>query len=322
LACIFLNAIGDHLLTLPALRALRSSARSAGEPFVLLVRPRLGDIFFSDLDPDVRVELELRYANSHYVFDHKGAADHLRALGHTRTLVSLIPWPSPLLDRFISDVKADRSVGYGSTFDVPLQPAAGSHSSDAAFEAARTIDPQSKIEQWSQPPVLPPGSAARATSFRRALGDRSLLAVHTDTKPEKLWVGSEWLSLADRWLEYEPSGVIIDVGLGDGSMWEGARYPDRMVTGLRLELDDAMAMVLVADRFVGVDSCFLHAADLGRVPTVGIFGPTSPAEFGCRWGPHRHLAVDPPADLTADRVFDAMIDVARESGSSRSAVFQ
>jgi ADP-heptose:LPS heptosyltransferase len=42
-----------------------------------------------------------------------------------------------------------------------------------------------------------------------------------------------------------------------------------------------------ADAFLGVDSCMLHAADLFRVPSVGLFGPTRPSEFGLRFARHR-----------------------------------
>jgi len=33
----------------------------------------------------------------------------------------------------------------------------------------------------------------------------------------------------------------------------------------------------------------LHAADLLRIPGVGLFGPTAPWQYGFRFAPHRHI---------------------------------
>jgi ADP-heptose:LPS heptosyltransferase len=52
----------------------------------------------------------------------------------------------------------------------------------------------------------------------------------------------------------------------------------------------ALALTQRGDFFIGVDSCYLHAADQCRVPRVGLFGPTSSFEFGFRFAPHRHVS--------------------------------
>jgi len=57
----------------------------------------------------------------------------------------------------------------------------------------------------------------------------------------------------------------------------------------------------------------LHAADLARVPGVGLFGPTHPATWGFRFAPHRHLARSAMADITAQDVLDAMEDLVEEN---------
>jgi ADP-heptose:LPS heptosyltransferase len=65
-------------------------------------------------------------------------------------------------------------------------------------------------------------------------------------------------------------------------------------------------LVGTADLFVGIDSSMLHAADLARVPGVGLFGPTRAAEWGFRFAPHRHVDRTTMADITVDAVLDAL----------------
>src|SRR5262249_37867678 len=75
---------------------------------------------------------------------------------------------------------------------------------------------------------------------------------------------------------------------------------------MALPLGHALALTATADLFVGVDSCFLHAADLARVPSVGLFFATEPHEFGTQWSHHRHLEVANPATLNAKVVTSAL----------------
>jgi ADP-heptose:LPS heptosyltransferase len=73
-----------------------------------------------------------------------------------------------------------------------------------------------------------------------------------------------------------------------------------------------MGLVANADLFVGIDSSMLHAADLARVPGVGLFGPTRAATWGFRFGPHRHVDRSTMADITVEEVLSAMEDLAAE----------
>jgi ADP-heptose:LPS heptosyltransferase len=71
-------------------------------------------------------------------------------------------------------------------------------------------------------------------------------------------------------------------------------------------------LVADADLFLGVDSSMLHAADLARVPGMGIFGPTSAATWGFRFAAHRHVDRSTMADITVEEVLDAMEDLVAE----------
>jgi ADP-heptose:LPS heptosyltransferase len=72
---------------------------------------------------------------------------------------------------------------------------------------------------------------------------------------------------------------------------EGMGHSERVISCIRLSLPLPLLFCLVAecDLFIGVDSCFLHVADLFGVPGVGLFGPTSPQCWGFRFAEARHV---------------------------------
>jgi hypothetical protein len=53
----------------------------------------------------------------------------------------------------------------------------------------------------------------------------------------------------------------------------------------------------------------LHAADLARVPGVGLFGPTRAATWGFRFASHRHVEMSTMAEITAAEVLAALEDL-------------
>src|SRR5262249_48126309 len=115
-----------------------------------------------------------------------------------------------------------------------------------------------------------------------------VLVVHADTKPEKMWETTNFIATLDLFLQRHPEFVVWVVGTEDLQL-NGGQQGGKVRRYLRLPLGQAMALVAEADLFLGVDSCMLHVADLFRVPGVGLFGPTLPAEWGFRFGTHLHL---------------------------------
>jgi len=101
--------------------------------------------------------------------------------------------------------------------------------------------------------------------------------------------------------------IVIILGMHHNLPLELAYYKNRIfdVSGIPLEL--SFALLSVADLFLGVDSCMLHAADLFRVPGVGIFGPTNTQKWGFRFAPHKHITSDSITSITSQQVFDALM---------------
>lgn len=303
----FLNARGDHLLTLPALRALREFAWRVDQDFVLVTRTELHEVFFRDLDPTLTIAVDGRYHDGGYEFDVAVVAERIGAC--PSVFVSLNPWHGHQVDELLARLKPQASIGFAPSFDVAVPLDFDRHSSDLAFDAVRVLWPAASIATWATEPLLPPASVEMAIEFRRSLGDGPLLVAHPDTKPEKMWRDDRWATFADAWVRRNPDGMVVDVGLSDGTLWAACAHGERVLGGLGLSLADALAIVALADAFVGVDSCFLHQADLARVPTVGLFGPTRPHEFGTRWAPHRHIHFDALGDTPVETVLTALLEL-------------
>jgi hypothetical protein len=136
-----------------------------------------------------------------------------------------------------------------------------------------------------------------------------VLVVHADAWwTEKRWPATRFIDLLDRFLSRHRDFVAWVVGMGHEELNVG-RERNRIIPYLGLPLDLAMGLVANADLFVGVDSSMLHAADLARVPGVGLFGNTRAAMWGFRFAQHRHVEMSAMADITVDDVLAAMEDL-------------
>lgn len=83
-------------------------------------------------------------------------------------------------------------------------------------------------------------------------------------------------------------------------------FESRIFSLDQVDLSTSTALLRECDAFVGVDSYFLHAADFARVPSVGLFVSTNPAQWGLRFTRHRHVLARAAADIEVDDVLDAL----------------
>jgi ADP-heptose:LPS heptosyltransferase len=287
-AVFFCNALGDHLLALPALRALAEIFRGN---LTLVCKLGAAEMFFSELKLARVCEVPMTqpYPQRTWVFDADALASELRPCD---LLLSLNCWHSRSVDLLLRRLSPARSVGFSRAFRRFIPVDWTKHTADRAFEVPRLLCPSLRLEEFSSPPALPAPVRRWARRLRATVPPSlRVLAVHADTKAEKRWPTRRWVALLDRLLSRHRDLVVFDVGLDDLGLDQGAHH-DRIVPCCGLPLGHAMALLSEADMFLGVDSCMLHAADLFRVPGVGLFGTTEPHEFGFRFGPHRHVVSD------------------------------
>jgi ADP-heptose:LPS heptosyltransferase len=179
-------------------------------------------------------------------------------------------------------------VGFSPAFDIAL-PKSKVHVSDSAFRIPASLDPRLRISHFANPPSIPPRVDARVRKFLRdVVPGRRILAVHNETKPHKTWPPYRLSKLLDAFLNRHADFVVFVLDVYR-PRWRLEKFSDRIIHSRGLPLPYAFSVLEKSDLFLGVDSCMLHAADLFRIPGVGLFGPTEAWQYGFRFAPHRHI---------------------------------
>lgn len=274
--------LGDLLTALPALRALRDSFASSS--LVLAAPAWLAPLAL-----------------------HCGAADRVLAtepLGPVRAwaprLAVNLHGRGPQSHRVLLATRPDRLVAYRHR-DVPESAGAprwrpGEHEvrrwCRLLAESGIPADPS---HLHVDPAGLPPSPAPGATVIHPGAGS-----------PERRWPAERWALVARRARrdgpvlvtagpgELELAGrVAAGAGLGAGAVWTGP-------------LLDLAGVVAGAARVLSADTGVAHLATALRRPSVVLFGPVAPAEWGppalprhrVLWAGHRGLLEIGPADVT------------------------
>jgi ADP-heptose:LPS heptosyltransferase len=112
------------------------------------------------------------------------------------------------------------------------------------------------------------------------LSDAPLVVIHTGpTWKTRQWPLGCWNELVEL-LRSEFRVAVVQIGQDSFANGDSGLSP--RVTGSidrvgKLSLDQSLALLNVADLFVGIDSGMLHLAGTVRTSCVGIFGPTDPS---------------------------------------------
>ena len=295
---VFFNGLGDHLLTLPALRALThvfpDRLKLACVPYAL-------PLFFANLPVKSTCDVNLTsVVGEDVLFD---ADDLAHRIGKCDVLIYLNRALSDSALRLLKLVAPDASIGFFPNFTDPIEFPSNIHSADLAFAAPRLLQPWLKIDSFCEPLELPPDSIEIAVSLRSQLPPEArLLVLHTETLTEKMWSLARFQRVLQEFQQRHPEFWIFVIDRRQPNL-----SVDRMVSCCGLPLATAFAIVSQADYFLGIDSCFLHAADMFGVPGVGLFGPTSPKEFGFRFSKGISLRYGNTMDtLTEGPVLEAL----------------
>jgi hypothetical protein len=223
--------------------------------------------------------------------------------------LSLIPWHSQSVTTLLRLLTPKVTVGFFSEFDIALPRDYTKHSSELAFDVPRLLKPLLNLDDFAAPTTLSSTLRHRAWQILKFIPKRhKVLIAHADTLPEKMWHARRFSNVIDDFLERHRNYTVLVVGFQPLPIDKG-KQPNRVIPTYGLPLEDQFALVAHADLFLGVDSCMLHAADFYRVPGVGLFGPSDPAEFGYRFTPHRHVR----GDGTVQSISEAEVVSALES---------
>jgi Glycosyltransferase family 9 (heptosyltransferase) len=279
-AVFFANGLGDHLLTLPSLRAL---ARILPTRLALITAEGPSEFLFRDVGIDrfVKVPMERPGLGAARSFS---ASEVTRRLGPIECLISLVPWHSPSLSELVRLVRPAWSIGLHHDFDFCVRGDAHEHSADRPFKIVKKFAPDLQLSDFADPFALPPQSVAAAEDVRRAIGvNRRLLVVHEETATKaKRWLPSR-MQQTLRVLTAEYPDLFAIVVSRDPPSFQIETLGEAAIAITRIALPFFLALIAQADIFIGVDSVGLHAADLWGIPAIGLFGPTRPQEWGFRF---------------------------------------
>ena len=309
-AAFFVNGIGDHLMSLPALRTL--AALMPGRLRLLCV-PGAETLFFDGLPlAAVHHTHHLRTASSAGAL-HQAVTDLAAEIGPCDLFMSFERHSNPSTLALVDALQPDHSIGHFPGFRQEIPFHLARHVSDLAFAIPASFAPHLRIEDFVAPPVLPAAMTTLAKNLRASLPPAAkLLAVHADTKPEKMWDPIHLAAVIGAFLARHREFIAVVVGAAPLQADIGV-HRDRLLSCCDIPLAAAFAVIGSCDLFLGIDSCMLHAADLYRIPGVGLFGPTDPAQFGFRFAPHRHVPAAAMADLTVLEVLSALEQVWAEN---------
>jgi hypothetical protein len=276
------GGIGDRLCNLPALRALAHvfEGRAA-----LVCRTGDRDMYYSGLPLRTVHELDFELIEAGFRFDAESLAHRV---GACDLLVCINPWHTDSVSTLLARLSHPRSIGFFADFDNHLTCDFSGHAIDMAFAVPASLDPTLRPAEFSGPPAISAEQAATARQIKREyFGASKVLFVHMDTKPDKMWPRARFERVLDRFLRARPDyrALVIDLR----NEWSGHRHFEGRLVSVALPLDTTFALLRECNLFLGIDSCHLHAADLFRIPGVGIFGPTTSRRWGYRFSPHHHF---------------------------------
>jgi len=140
---------------------------------------------------------------------------------------------------------------------------------------------------------VPEHRKERARAMLRDAGipdHRPIIAVHPFSLWQyKEWQAAQWMSLMDHLVTSRRVSVIITGSQAErGRSWELTKNHGGKIFNLagKTSIGDLPALLKLCDLFIGVDTAALHIAGAVGVPTVGIFGPSSPMTWAPRGDRH------------------------------------
>ena len=295
------NGLGDQLMALPAIRAI-GTLFPAGLQFVL----GPGNFFFFYRGVPCRGER----ATAWWADYDAREVDVERTIAGTAAcdlFISLSTWVTPSVLELGRRLGARTTVGFYKCFDERVHVDGEMHMFDWLFAVPKHLDAGLSFDAFCEPPVLSSAAESAAERYLDAIqrpGER-LLFVHSETRSDKMWPRERFSWVLDRFLRERPEYKVLIAGLGPLHV----DIDRTRVVHPQGHLEVVLAILRRTDLFLGIDSCFLHAADLFRLPGVGLFGPTDANKWGFRVSPRgRHVSASSMCQLDRERVLKTLIE--------------
>jgi len=297
------NWIGDAIMALPTIRAIRAARSGPDDKIAILARSYVADIY-----RDQNVADELIVYDSHD--KHSGFAGRERLAAELRARrfdsaillqnafdAAWLAWRAGIPER-IGYARDGRSLLLTNAVPVPKTGEIPSHEKFYYLELLRRAGWIDVIVDESFIQLrLPDASRQRAADFLIASGARPHatrvgIGAGAAYGSAKCWPPSRFAELATQ-LQAQWDADVILFGAAAETVVSAAiasemSTPPINLTG-KTAIADLPALLSQCQVFIGNDSGAMHVAAAAGLPTVGIFGPTDP--FGTAPVTPRHTIV-------------------------------
>lgn len=315
IACIRTDRLGETLLTLPTVAALKAAYPAATITFV--VHPALEPLLHGLAPIDDTLAVGENPAQPWYVRAWR-LARVLRAkrfdlavVANPKKELHLAVW----LARIPVRVGYDRKWGRLLTHRVRDCKALGErHEVDYNMDLVRALGVSASVPSWRFPRFEPEWTDVAHVLARSGIqsSDR-LIAVHPWTSnPRKQWPMERFRQLIQRVIAARTSVRMVLIGGPEERRVTDAFLAEPLpVTDMvgRLTLRQLVALLQHASILVSNDSGPMHVAAAAGTPTIALFGTQDPATGPTRWGPwgEGHTVIWKPSmeAITVEDVFNA-----------------
>lgn len=258
------GALGDLVLNFPALLSLKQEKKAS---VTLLCSSGLGKIAY-----------ELNVVDTHF------------SLESARFCSLFYEEMTPVVKEFISDYDTIILISFSDAIEGRLRQ---NHSGEVHKITPRpTVEDETHVAQYIIKQLEAKGllregvspSTSHPVEQRQSLREKSLIIMHPGAgSSRKRWPVENFIQVASFIGGMSHGKVVFIVGPAESGL--ARLIKDKPKEGFRVyevhDLSNVMALVRQAKCFVGNDSGVTHLAAFMGIPTVAIFGPSSPK----RWSP-------------------------------------
>ena len=291
------GAIGDFILTLPALRLVREHWPDAH--IELIGYPHVANLALAGGLVDKVLSLDAAHIARLFSLRPDLPDDQKKYIRSFDVIISWLHDPDGVVKENLLQAGA-RQVIYGS----PLVETG--HAVDQLVKPLETL----ALYGAGSAPLLEatPVQKALGRGFLDAMGlEKDVVALHPGSgSPKKNWPVACFMELAARIAATGAAMPLFVLGEADEAV---ARWIDANAGAIpqvrNLPLEQLAGVLACCSRYVGNDSGITHLAAALGLPVVALFGPTDPERWGPR-GKSVHVLRGDLAAFAVDRVFAAL----------------
>lgn len=263
------GAIGDFILTLPALKLLREAFPSAH--LEILGYRHIVALAEGRYYADASRSIEYGAMAAFFIPGAELAPDLVEYFASFQQVVSYLYDPSGFFEANLRRAGVKNLLSAYSKID------------DTAHAAQQLARPLESLALYldTHAATVHPSSEDRAAVRHLSAGERPLIAIHPGSgSPRKNWPIENWIALGRELLAQAPQPRLVLVGgEADGPQLEtlALAWPETPIVVRDLPLPQVAALLERCSLFLGHDSGVSHLAAAVGVPCILLFGPTDPA---------------------------------------------